>query len=211
MSPVLSFNVSGNVVIDTDAGTLDMHLSTAPGVPPPVPPPVSHEGEDEIDLQSVIITSGSPDVRGWAKTSQLTEVSINRNANMNVDFTRRWGMGAWPLVLNMEGGEIQYTLWLLTRCGNPDGPWFAGAGIDCISRAQDDNYVPTGHVLDPNKIPNDWFYFLSPPLGGYQPAIGEPVGWMLTAGAQRRDDVHVLEERTNIIITPFAAGTYLRG
>lgn len=206
---ILSFRVAGDAVIDTDLGTIDLHL-TSNGQPPVPPDPPAIPG-DAIDMQSVIITPQSPDVRSWPVGAHLSSVGIYYgDKEMTIDFSKRWGPGAWPIVRNMEGGEIQYTLWYLTQLGHPNGPWYAGGGIDCISRGENDNYVPTGGVLNPRQIPDNWFYFLTGDgtLGNYQPAIGEPVGWFLTAGAQRRDDVHVVMERTQIVIAPFMGGVF---
>lgn len=207
---ILAFNVTGNAVIDTELGTIDLHLKTGDVPIPPVEPPANHDGQDELDIQSVIITADAPDVRGWPIGSKLLTIALNRGADMGVDFTKRWTNGPWPFILNSEGGEIEYTLWLLSQCGNPSGPWYAAGGINCISRGEFDNYVPTGPVLDNNQIAKNWFYYAPAPLGGYQPAIGEPVGWMLTSGDQRRGDIHAITERTNIIVTPFSAGVYSR-
>lgn len=207
---------SGNLVLDTDTLTWTF-AAEGPLSATPVPPipPVDHNGQDELDMQSVIITSESPDVRGWPIASKLSSIFISPNefdasdSNMNVDFTRRWGPGAWPIVMGPEG-EIQYTLWVASQCGNLNGPWYASAVILCISRGENDNYVPTGPAMRPGQPPQNWYYFAGGPLANYQPQRGEPIAWFLTAGVQRRNDIHALAERTQIVVTAFLPGTYTR-
>ncbi len=124
---------------------------------------------------------------------------------MKVDFTKRFGPGAWPFVISPEGGEIQYTLWVGCSIG---GRWYFAACILCITRSATDDYVPTGPTLMPGQLPGNWYFRAGPPLAGYQPKPGETVAWFLTAGCQRLGDIHAVQERTNVVTTPFSAGTY---
>jgi hypothetical protein len=173
-----------------------------PPAPAPVPVPPVPTSADAIDLAAAVITNGSPDVRGWPIGATLTELTLGPGG-MAINFTRRNGARAWPFVIGKEGGEIQYTLWIGCRIG---GRWFLSGAILCISRGPDDNYVPTGPVLDPGQLPRNWYYFAGDPLATYQPQPGEMVAWFVTAGEQRRADVHEIRERSNVVVLPFEAG-----
>lgn len=198
---------SGSLMVDTDAGTWTLLAEgVLPTIPPPNPGPDPAPGfpADAIPMDQITIVA-SPDVRGWPVGAALTVVGLSFSASQVLEFTKRNGPGSWPFVIGAEGGEIQYTLWVV--CNTPDG-WAACGVIRCISRAPNDNYVPTGPTLAPGQLPTNWYYFAPWPLGGYQPQPGEPVGWFLTAGDQRRGDIHTITERTNIVVAPFSPGTF---
>jgi hypothetical protein len=202
---------SGTVTVDTDAGTFSITGVVGASPKPPDPPAPPTPSGDAIDLSAAIITAQSPDVRGWPITAKLTAVYISPSVNdgpdasMNVDFTKRWGAGAWPFVPGSEGGDLQYTLWVGCQIL---GLWYFSGPILCISRGQNDNYVPTGPVMRQGQLPDNWYYYAGSPLAGYQPKNGEQVAWFITAGIQRRNDIHVVAERTQVVLTPFAPGTY---
>lgn len=177
----------------------------APTPQPPAPTPAPPSGSDMIDLTQAVITRETPDFRGWPKTTTITELSIRNHDTMTVNFTKRNGPGAWPYVTGPEGGEIQYTLGVGCRIG---GVWYLSTSILCISRGPDDNYVPTGPVLDPHQLSDNWYYYSGLPLDNYDPAPGESVAFWVTSGAQRRGDIHQIHERSNVIVVPFQAGSY---
>lgn len=194
-------NVTGAFSISGTAGTIP---------DPPVPPQPSG---DAIDLSAAIFTAQSPPgVRDWPITAKLTSLKIPPAVddgppdvtNMDVTFTKRNGPDRWPIVMGPEG-EIQYTLWVGCRIL---GVWHLAGSILCISRGENDNYVPTGPVMRPNQLPSNWYYFAGSPLAGYQPAPGELVAWFLTAGVQRRTDIHTVAERTQVVLVPFQPGTF---
>lgn len=168
----------------------------------PTPPPVG----DAIDLAAAILTLESPDVRGWPAQARITEFEIRPDGTIAINFTTRNGAGAWPFLAGPEGGEIQYTLWIGEQIA---GAWYIAGAILCISRGVDDNYVPTGPTLAPGQIAHNWVYFAGAPLAGYQPLAGERVAWFVTAGVQRRGDLHRVAARSNVIVTPFQVGKFL--
>ncbi len=184
---------------------LDGPIPTPPG-PTPIPPtPVPPSGADMIDLSSAIITRETPDFRAYPKTTTITELSIRQADTMTINFTKRNGPGAWPFVVGPEGGDIQYTLGVGCRIG---GVWYLSMPILCISRGPNDNYVPTGPVLAPHQLSENFYYYAGLPLDDYDPSPGEPVAFWVTAGAQRRGDIFKVHERSNVIVVPFQAGTY---
>jgi hypothetical protein len=177
---------------------------TSDGTTPPVVPP-NHDGTDAIDFSQAVITRDSPDVRGWSIGARLTSLTLSATDHANLEFTKRNGADAWPFVNGPEGGEIQYTLWVGCLI---DGLWYFCGSILCISRSPDDNYVPTGPTLQVGQLPNNWYYFCGDPLQEYQPQPGEPVAWLLTAGVQRRNDIHRIVERTQVVLAPFSPGMF---
>ena len=184
-----------------------------PVPPAPVPPaPVPTPAADAIDLAHAVITSGSPDVRDWPISATITELIFGHNG-MDINFTKRDGPQAWPFVKSGEGGEIQYTLWVGCFI---DGRWYLTGAILCISRPGFANYVPTGDVFATNvdgsglgQLPKNWSYDVGAPLATYQPSPGEMVAWFVTAGAQRRGDVHTVRARSNVVVAPFRAGRFV--
>lgn len=202
-----TFNVHGTMTLFepnfmTFSGTADpTGRPPSPPAPPEPPPPAG----DQIKFSQAEITAQSPDVRGWPIGATLTRVGLSFDHNMELDFSKRNGPGAWPFVIGAEGGEIQYTLWLGCKIADV---WRFAASILCISRGVDDNYVPTGPTLSRGQLPNNWYYFTNEPLRSYQPQPGEQVAWFLTSGVQRRTDIHQIAERTQVVLTPFSPGVY---
>jgi hypothetical protein len=184
-----------------NVGPVQMVLQAASAHPTTLPTSTF----DAVDMSSAVITASSPDVRAWPITTRLTEITLDATVNMNVNFTKRNGPQAWPFLEGPEGGDLQYTLWIGCRIG---GVWYFAGPILCISRGTSDNYVPTGPTLEPGQLPKNWYYYAGSPLATYQPKPGEQVAWLVTSGVQRRQDMSVIHERSQVVLTPFTAGTY---
>ena len=167
----------------------------------PVPPPTT----DAIDINSVVFTSGTPNVRSWPIGTSLQGLSLSDTVNADVQFDRATGPNAWPFVTGPEGGDIQFTLWPVCQI---HGTWYTFGSILCIIRSETDHYVPTGPTLQPSQLPNNWYYPAGAPLATYQPQPGEQVGWFLTAGAQRLGNTFAIQARSQIVLAPFTSGTY---
>lgn len=182
--------------------------------PPPHEPPLTTDiAPDAIRMDDVLTTRESPDVSFWRVGTKITEFEIADDGTIRINFDKRNGEHAWKFVRNMEGGEIQYTLWIVCFI---QGRWWACGAIEGISRDVNDNYLNTGPMFAVNvegsglgQLPKNWYYFAGEPLSRYQPQIGEMVGWFVTAGAQRRDDIHLVPERSNVIVAPFRVGRFV--
>jgi hypothetical protein len=144
-------------------------------------------------------------VHAWPIGAHLSSLEHFFDRASNVEFSKRYGPGAWPFVPGPEGGEIQYTLWVGCLI---DGLWYFCGAILCISRGADDNYVPTGPTLEPGQLPTNWYYYAGNPLATYQPKPSELVAWFLTSGVQRRNDIHEIQERTQVVLAPFTTGAF---
>lgn len=200
-----TFPVTGQLTVDLEAGTFTLSGSLQNAPPEPPTPPTPTIG-DQIDMGQVMMTRDSPDVRDWPIGATLTSLTLSFASNGNdVDFTKRYGPGAWPFITGPEGGDLQYTLWVACFIS---GHWWASAVIPCISRGPNDNYVPTGPTLQPGQLPQNWYYFAGGPLDTYQPQPAELVAWFLTSGDQRRGDISSIHERTQIVLAPFSPGTF---
>lgn len=202
---IKQYQINGILTIDEETGHGSSSFTFPPGLPPD-PGPSPTPGEDAIDLSQAILTAQSPDVRGWPIGSKLLMVGMGgfeEGQVMLLDFDKRWQPGAWPIVMGSEG-QIQYTLWVGCKI---EGKWYICGSILCISRGQNDNYVPTGPTLRPGQLPSNWYYYAGSPLASYQPQPGEMVAWFLTSGVQRRTDVHEVAERTQVVLVPFQPGT----
>lgn len=147
-----------------------------------------------INLSSVEILN-SPDVRGWAETATITRLEF-RVGGVHVEHTKREGPGAWP---NFRppgwDGDLQYTLWLIEQV---QGRWFASGGIQ-FWQACDQNGG------SPENFAAGWYYAADrwAPMTGHQPAPGDLVGFMVTAGDARNNGTQTVQERSNVVAIPF--------
>jgi hypothetical protein len=174
-----------------------------PQAPAPTPPPPAPEPEpmpeptpappsapDGFNLNDVRIVGGSPDVRGWAITSDITSIGFG-GGSFHIDHTRRCG---WPGV-DIGGALQESTIWVFERI---NGQWY-GTGGERLRPCQTDKGLGS-----PGDIANGWFYnAFWAPFNGHQPAPGEMVGFMITAGSTRADNNAPVHERTRIVMIPW--------
>lgn len=152
---------------------------------------------DAIDLSTVTILN-SPDVRAWPATALLTRLEL-RPTGVHVDFTKRDGPDSWPDVPFITAGEkLQYTLWIALKI---DGQWYTSGCIQ-FWRGLDINGGP------PQDYANNWYYDATRwrPMTGHQPAVGESVGFFVTAGNARNSGASVVNERSNVVVVAFPDG-----
>jgi hypothetical protein len=160
---------------------------------------------DAINLSQAVIEGESPlDVASRPATAGITAVDIGPGG-VRIDFTRKEGDGRWPStcvwcspVGSASGdidGALQYTLWLAMK--SDDGLWHAAGIIEYwygLDRSG-------GDITVNNQIPVNWTYYI--PAMRRQPAVGEIVGFFVTAGDQRRKDIAAVRERSNVVLIPF--------
>ncbi len=176
---------------------------TTPTTPTATPTPTAPAGAvDQVDLRQAMVYGGGPDIANWPITTAITAIDIN-SRGIALAFSKKDGAGRWPEVIppGWDGG-IAYTLWLVVYTG---GRLVTAGGIEYW------------HGLErsggpPSQIAQNWYY--SPavwgPLSSHQPAVGEQVGFFVTAGDQRVKDVRAVTERSNVVIVRFPgdAGGY---
>lgn len=172
------------------SGTLALQVQDAPA-----PAPTS-AGQDAIDLHQVTVVGGSPrDVANWPATARLTALDF-QSSGVAVHFTKKDGPGRWPDVVPPGwGGALQYTLWMVV---NVNGRWYTAGGVEYW-------YGLGRSGGAPSDFSRNWYY--SPqvwgPLASHQPAVGERVGFFVTAGDARAKDVRSVVERSNVVVVPF--------
>ena len=176
---------------------------TTPTAPTTPKAPTAPAGAvDQVDLRQAMVYGGGPDIASWPITTAITAIDIN-SRGVALAFSKKDGAGRWPDVTPPGwDGPIQYTLWLVVYTG---GRLVTAGGIEYW------------HGLErsggpPSQIAQNWYY--SPavwgPLSSHQPAVGEQVGFFVTAGDQRVKDVRAVTERSNVVIVRFPgdAGGY---
>lgn len=161
----------------------------------------AHAQTDMINLDQAQIVN-APDVRSWAKTATITQMSFNEGQT-RVEFTKKDGPSRWPDVTPAGWtGPLQYTLWLFVKV---DGQWVGSAFIQFWHGRSG-----SGSANDPD-LPSlyDQHWYYSPrwrPINGHGAIhAGEQIGFMVTSGNQR-DSVgpNSVAERSNTV-TLFAA------
>ena len=173
---------------------------TAPTAPPTPPAPAG--GSDQVDLRQATVLASPPDVASWPITTAITAIDIN-SGGIAVAFSKKQGPGRWPEVIppGWDGG-IAWTLWLVVNHG---GRLYTAGGIEYW------------HGLErsggpPSMIARNWYYSAGVwgVLSQHQPAVGEQVGFFVTAGDHRAKDVRAVTERSNVVIVRFPgdAGGY---
>jgi hypothetical protein len=149
-----------------------------------------------LDFSQVTIRN-SPDVRGWPVTAKLTKLEL-RPDGAHVEFDKQNDPGSWPDV-PFGAGTIQYTLWIVL---NINGQWFAMGGIE-FWRGLDANGG------GPANFAANWYYDANrwAPMTGHQPAPGESVGFLVTAGDCRNLGGAIkVQERSQVVVVPFPSG-----
>ena len=168
-----------------------------PAAPPP-PPPAGGGGpapNDAINLGLATIENSPSDVARWPATATITRLDLGQNG-VHIDFTKKDGPGSWPDVPFVTPGEtLQYTLWIVL---NINGRWYASGCIQ-FWRGLDRNGGP------PSQYGQNWYYdpIRWGPMAGHQPATGEMVGFLVTAGDARNNGHVIVKERSNVVMVPF--------
>lgn len=185
-----------------DAGAPDVPAAQ-PDVPRPDVPVIAPDvprTAPVIDLSMAAVLNSPADVPSWPATATITRLELSRTG-VRIDFTKRDGPDSWPDVPFITPGEnLQYTLWIVL---NVDGRWYTSG---CLQywRGLDRMGGP------PSEYAMNWYYDANRwrPMTGHQPAVGEYVGFFVTAGNARNVTDHsgsVVRERSNVVVVPFPA------
>ncbi len=154
---------------------------------------------DDIDLSQVIVVN-SDDVRSWASTATIANVSLN--GQTFIDFDKRDGANRWPdqncswctPTASDPNPTIQYTTWLFFNIG---GQWY-GSGVL-------ENYYGKGAVGPITDGNCGWYYSNAwAPMHDFQLTAGTPIGFMVAAGDQRiaGRGINDVFERSNVVLIP---------
>ena len=167
-------------------------LPPVPPGPAPLPIPIGPAPGDAINLGQAAIHNSPSDVAGWPATATITRLVL-APSGAHVEFTKQ---NEWPDVTYPGwGGPLQYTLWIVL---NINGQWHASGCIEYWKGL----YESGGPV---NRYAQDWYYdpMRWGPMAGHQPAPGEQVGFLVTAGDARNNGGSALRERSNVVVVPF--------
>ncbi|HWW83510.1 MAG TPA: hypothetical protein VNZ26_07905, partial [Vicinamibacterales bacterium] len=180
----------------TPASTAPTPAPTPPPAPapPPAPTPAPPAPPGGFNLSAVTIL-GSPDVRGWPITSQITSLVFSPG-NLHIDHTKR---GQWPpVVISSDGTTQESTIWVFFHI---NGVWY-GTGGERLRPGQADKGLG-----GPSDIGPGWLYdpYRWGPMAGYVPQVGEIVGFMVAAGSTRSDNNVAVQERSSVVLIPFPA------
>lgn len=151
---------------------------------------------DMLDLSRAQIVNPGPDVRAWPVAATITGLAL-RADGVHIDFTTEQD---WPdIVPPGWSGPLQYTLWLFLEI---NGVWI-GSGIIQYWRGLD---VNGGNVTADRQIARNWLYDSRwGAMQGRQPAVGERVGFLVSAGNARGQDDHIIAARSQVVVIPFPA------
>ncbi len=188
-----TFTVSGTVVVDAEAGTIELGGTFDP------PPPSGGGGGDMLDLSAAQIVN-APDVRGWAQTAKITEVWFDGSVT-RVNFTKKDGPDRWPDVVPPGwDGSLQYTLWLFLKINEQ----WVGSGFVQFWYGRDGSGSPADPDV-PSVYHEHWYYGTRwSPMQEHGPIkAGEQIGFMVTSG-NARDSVGPFgpQERSNVVVFP---------
>jgi hypothetical protein len=170
--------------------------------PAPVAPPAPTGGEP-VDLHQVTITGGSAaNVADWPITTTIRAMDFNAGG-VALDFSKKDGAGRWPDVTPPGwDGPLQYTIWMIVSHG---GRLYTSGGVEFWHGLARSGGPPSRYAANWYYTPQVWGA-----LASHQPAVGEQVGFFVTAGDQRAKDVRSVSERSNIVVVHFPsdAGGY---
>lgn len=159
---------------------------------------------DSLDLtQARLGSRDSIDVRAWPIITTITRLTIHGDGRRMAVIPEFAHASAWPRVPNVEGGPINWTLWMGHQIS---GAWHILAICTCV----DTEYVPTGPILTPGQIPKNLYYYADAPLGSYQPAPSESTVLFVTSGCTRRVDRQGIPQpgRSQVVQVPLRGGAW---
>ena len=165
-------------------------LPSSSPTPSRTPIPTAPTGGPDLAGATIV---GSPDVRGWAVTSRITNVAFG-GGRFRIDHTKR---GQWPGV-DIGGALQEATVWVFF---NINGTWY-GTGGERLRPGQNEKELSAPSAIGPG-----WLYDRGRwgAMTNYVPRPGEMVGFMVAAGSTRSDNHAPLHERSNVVAIPFPA------
>lgn len=166
----------------------------APPVVVPPPPPDGPTGpapNDSIDLNQAAVYNSPGDIARWPVTSTIHSLSMSSSAGLSFEFSTKQ---SWPDYTPPGwDGALQYTVWAVV---NINGKWNT-SGFVQMWRGRPSTGGP---ILSDFAI--NWAYDGRwGPMAGYQPHVGEQMGFFLSAGNARNEPgVTSLRERSNVVV-----------
>lgn len=152
--------------------------------------------------QSTIVPSSvrvvnSPNALTWPVTTAITRVDVT-NDGVTLTFDR---CTSWPPVTPPGwAGPLIFTVWLFENIG---GQWYASG----IVQAWSCDRGWGGAIWQDQQIARNWVYDERwSAMVRHQPAPGERIGFMVSAGNARGQDDHIVMERSTIVEVAMPTG-----
>jgi hypothetical protein len=194
---------TGTSCIGPIQGSETLRLASSSPTPAPTSTPTTTpapQAGEPVDLHQVTIVGGSAqDVANWPITTTIRALNFDASG-VAIDFSKKDGAGRWPDVTPPGwDGPLQYTIWMIVSHG---GRLYTSGGVEFWHGLARSGGPPSMYAQNWYYSPQVWG-----PLASHQPAVGEQVGFFLTAGDQRAKDVRSVSERSNIVVVPFPANS----
>jgi hypothetical protein len=186
--------------------TTQSFQTPVPMAPPPPPPTGGGGGggpapNDAINLNQAAVYSSPPDIASWPVTSKITSITMQPSGapagGLSFTFTTQ---NTWPNTPPPGfAGGIQYTVWAVVKI---NGQWNTSGFIE-MWQGRPSTGAP---IL--SDFAKNWAYDARwGPMNGYQPQVGEQMGFFLSAGDARGNVAPTsVRERTNVVIVSLPAG-----
>lgn len=139
----------------------------------------------------------SPNVLTWPITTHIQRIEVT-DAGVRVAFDK---CESWPKVTPPGwDGPLSHTLWLFLNIG---GEWY-GSGVIQFWACDQFNGGP---IYQDDQIARNWVYDNRwSSMVRHQPAPGERIGFMVSAGNARGQDDHGVMERSDIVEVAMPSG-----
>jgi FG-GAP-like repeat/FG-GAP repeat len=156
---------------------------------------------DAINLSQATVYNSPDDIASWPVTGAITTVTMQPTgsavAGLSFAFSTQ---NTWPDYAPPGwSGPLEYTVWAVVKI---NGQWNTSGFIQ-MWRGRPSTGAPilTDFARNWAYDPGRWG-----PMAGYQPQVGEQMGFFLSAGNARGDrTVTSVRERTNVVLVPLPA------
>jgi hypothetical protein len=165
--------------------------------PPAFPPVGPITAGDAIDLRFADVYSAPPDIATWPATAKITRLTMQNPDGLSFEFSAQQ---TWPNYTPPGwSGPLQYTVWAVVNIG---GRWTTSGFIQ-MWKGRPSTGAP---IL--SDFARNWAYDARwGPMKGYQPHVGEQMGFFLSAGnARGQSGVTSVRERSNVVLVSLPPG-----
>ena len=199
---------TGSTCLGPVSGTETLHRPQPPAPPPPPtpdpvppPPPPPPVSNDAINLNQVAVYNSPADIASWPVTTKITSLTMQPSGaplgGVSLTFSAQntWPNAAPP---GFTGG-IQYTVWAVVKI---NGQWNTSGFIE-MWQGRPSTGAP---IL--SDFAKNWAYDSRwGPMAGYQPQVGEQMGFFVSAGDARGfSGPTSVRERSNVVVVALPAG-----
>ena len=154
---------------------------------------------DAIDMSQVEVWNSPADIASWPITAAITALTMRPGQNVGLAFQSS-AQTTWPDYTPPGwDGPLQYTVWAVVKV---NGRWHTSGFIQ-MWRQRPSTGAP---IL--TDFAQNWAYDGRwGPMAGYQPQVGEQMGFFLSAGNARGvGSVTSVRERTNVVVVSLPPG-----